>query len=464
VYIDVCDTQVNTLNIRSVKCKNALNNEYQSTMYPLVRKLLISLYDTFSLFQGPMDEIATRKGVDGLRHTLDLFFQRYLSSEVWPLKFSTPTSELPPYIPLSIFYALDGIKFLPVQSLFFLHLQSLMNCAMHSFNFPVVENELSEESNIDNNNTATPTNKRQKTIQASLIFFESYLMFNGNGISHTIAKTIAKYLPTLINDRIRVVTMNTTSHANADASNASTSSAEDSGGVFITGPLEFSKLRREGAQNSDNTSSSSNNNNNNSNTRFSAPRLYLKLNEKVEEFYCVVYKYGKFNICLLVRPGAFIDADFYIQLKHVLDREFKRVSAFFTTNPDSSSATGSPVVSRVGTFDEVYKYIYFNRSNLAVKSSGVQNNPRLAVEWNVVADMHRQFITNERKNGLNECYAKVKRDSWVVGKYFGQREFYVVFDQKNFSLVEINDQVHKIQNIFFASTSSSSSSNSSSFD
>lgn len=527
-----------------VKCKNTLNHEYQTPMYMLLKKLLISVYDTFALFHGPMEEIVQQNEgkPDVLRHTLDLFLLRYTSSEAWPLKFpmmnhstSTTTTSgsaqviteqqtmLPQYVPLSLFYALDGIRFLPVQSTFFLHLQSLMNCAMHSFNFPIVENDLmtmdgaasliadkksgndgengdgdNSKDNNDNDELVgavsggirsgqsdegdeddedeeeqklSPSThvqqqmnqlrqlqissyhhenehaKREKVIQAALIFYESFLTFTGNGLSHTHAKTIAKYLPTVINERIKLL------NANSSSSSQSSSSHSHHQGLFITGPtnLDFSKTYTGNA--------SGVTLNSNEQPRFSAPRLYLKLHDKIAKFHLIVYRFGKFHIALLVRPRALGDIEFYFSLKALLDREFKRLSIAFA-NASADVSSGPSILSKVGTFDETYKYVYFNHSNLAVKSSGVYNNPKLMHEWNVVADMHRMFITSENHNNLSECIVKVKKDSWVVGKYFGQREFYLVFDQKNYSLVEINDQVHKITNIFFSTSSSSTSSNS----
>jgi hypothetical protein len=69
-------------------------------------------------------------------------------------------------------------------------------------------------------------------------------------------------------------------------------------------------------------------------------------------------------------------------------------------------------------------------------------------------------------DGLKEIYMRTRKDSWVVGKYFGEREFYILFDQKNYSLMEVQgmlrstfftyictEQVHKVSNIFFSASS-----------
>jgi hypothetical protein len=432
-----------------VKCKNSLNHEYQSPMFLLLKKLLSSLYETFALFHGPLEEIVRKNNVDILRHTLDLFLQRYLVSDAWPLKLNPQTGDSAPYVPLSIFYALDGISFLPVQSLNFLHLQSLMNCVMHSFNFPPIQNELLPNASYLPQGKER-NQKKQKVIQATLICYESYLLFAGNGLEHNHAKTIYKYLPTIIEER-----MNTSERHNVGKRQSFKTNMKREEGIFITGPIdpEFSNRSRGGASFSEGLTNQA---------CFSAPRIYLKLDNKIEEFHLIVYKYEKFHMCLLIRPIIHVSNDFYSNLKLLLDKEFKRIAPLFSGNTDADALIGTgasnnaSVVSRVGNFDETYKYIYYNHSNLAVRSAGVQNNSRPVLEWNVVADMHRLFVTSEKHNRLQECYAKVKRDSWVVGKYFGQREFYLVFDQKNYSLVEINDQVHKMTNLFFSTNPSGS--------
>lgn len=35
-------------------------------------------------------------------------------------------------------------------------------------------------------------------------------------------------------------------------------------------------------------------------------------------------------------------------------------------------------------------------------------------------------------------YYRTKKDSWIVTKFFGEREFYMLFEQKAYNLVEIN--------------------------
>lgn len=51
------------------------------------------------------------------------------------------------------------------------------------------------------------------------------------------------------------------------------------------------------------------------------------------------------------------------------------------------------------------------------------------------------FISS-RSNADGETIVKTTSDFWVVGKKSDQREFYVVINQKNANLIEINGKIH----------------------
>jgi hypothetical protein len=105
--------------------------------------------------------------------------------------------------------------------------------------------------------------------------------------------------------------------------------------------------------------------------------------------------------------------------------------------------------------DDPYKYLYFNRMNLAIKHSVRGSRPsnlikdvtQLLIE--VREDLRRfcrykiQIDARSEKPGvssadLSEVCIKTGQDCWVVAKASNGREFFVISDQKNYSLVEIN--------------------------
>ena len=65
----------------------------------------------------------------------------------------------------------------------------------------------------------------------------------------------------------------------------------------------------------------------------------------------------------------------------------------------------------------------------------------------------RQLVLYFGRNGEDgETIVKTASDNWVVGKRSDQREFYVVINQKNANLIEINGKIHEelfISIVFF---------------
>lgn len=87
------------------------------------------------------------------------------------------------------------------------------------------------------------------------------------------------------------------------------------------------------------------------------------------------------------------------------------------------------------------KFIYFNKLNLAYKSTAHLDNKQTGnLSCNkdsikIMADM------NQRRNiigHVGETIVKTMNDYWIVGKISNFREFYVALQQKNASLIEIN--------------------------
>lgn len=99
------------------------------------------------------------------------------------------------------------------------------------------------------------------------------------------------------------------------------------------------------------------------------------------------------------------------------------------------------------SFNDVFRYLYYNHMNLAVKTS-VKRRPNVSPDaLEAILQMHSSFASS--RSGLREVYLRTKKDNWVVGKYSGRREFYIVFDQKSYSLFEVSDQVAFVSSLLF---------------
>ncbi|CAI8013597.1 Vacuolar fusion protein CCZ1 homolog, partial [Geodia barretti] len=106
--------------------------------------------------------------------------------------------------------------------------------------------------------------------------------------------------------------------------------------------------------------------------------------------------------------------------------------------------------------EQLYKYVYFNEMNLAVKSSrSSRRSPspshHISPEaMRIIIDLNREY--NELDEG--ETIMRTLSDFWVVCRKSGHRRFFVILTQKNANFAEINEEVRKLcqrefTNIFF---------------
>ncbi|EFA75224.1 hypothetical protein PPL_11299 [Heterostelium album PN500] len=92
--------------------------------------------------------------------------------------------------------------------------------------------------------------------------------------------------------------------------------------------------------------------------------------------------------------------------------------------------------SKKSFMEEQYKYIFFNQMNLAIKASLKLKGVELTKETlKILNEMHADF---ENRPDISESTVKTQNDRWIVGRKTDSREFYVIFDTKTTSLLEIN--------------------------
>jgi hypothetical protein len=99
--------------------------------------------------------------------------------------------------------------------------------------------------------------------------------------------------------------------------------------------------------------------------------------------------------------------------------------------------------AKKNTFDEGFRYLYFNHMNLALKSS-IERDSLSPDTIRILNKMHNDF---ENSPQLSEIL--ISNEGWIVGRKSDQREFYILFDEKNANLLEINDEVKKLSAIYF---------------
>ncbi|XP_076756382.1 vacuolar fusion protein CCZ1 [Xylocopa sonorina] len=178
-----------------------------------------------------------------------------------------------------------------------------------------------------------------------------------------------------------------------------------------------------------------------------SPKVFINYSTKPVSLYLVVYRALSATICLFVDSKTSLLIDFFKSLDSFLGPQLTTLV----------SSVAEQCAKHVIVSSESCKYLYFNKLNLAYKStihpdnrqcSNVLTTPEVL---KVITDIYND--TNKLKES-GEVIIKTMSDYWVVGKLSNLREFFVVIQQKSASIIEIEDDVKKLcekelKSIFF---------------
>ncbi|XP_063445038.1 vacuolar fusion protein CCZ1 homolog [Mytilus trossulus] len=168
------------------------------------------------------------------------------------------------------------------------------------------------------------------------------------------------------------------------------------------------------------------------------PRVYLNTSEENEECYLLVYRAHNASVCMLINVSTALNFDLCQKLDVFLGPQLTNLA----------SDIGEQYSKRLSvSSDPPYRYIYFNHMNLAQKTTVHTDNKKVP-GVNIPQDTLRlisDISSDMSRNGEDgETIVKTASDNWVVGKRSDQREFYVVINQKNANLIEINEEVKRL--------------------
>ena len=158
-------------------------------------------------------------------------------------------------------------------------------------------------------------------------------------------------------------------------------------------------------------------------------------------------------ICSLPRVhGTYVDEEpaswsqpvWYQQLAALLGTELQPLSVQLTEQH-----------TRLQAVDDPHQYLYFNRLNLAVKSSIGVAGPKLSSvgalplsnRFNaILSRMHADLGQGD----VREVALKTASDGWLVGRLSGSREFYMLFDAKYTNFSEVHREVVALGAVHFS--------------
>ena len=183
------------------------------------------------------------------------------------------------------------------------------------------------------------------------------------------------------------------------------------------------------------------------NTPKRAPRLFIETNNELKEYYLIVYKAVNASVCLLVHMQPQLTVEFYLKIHSFLGVQLAHLSYKIAEQSSKIPMNQS---------DQQYRFLYFNQMNLAIKTSihAKKSSQVTSVTpdmMKLIVDIHTDL---SKMKGDREMIMKNLADCWIVGRRSDNREFFVILNQKNASLVDINEEVKRListsfNNVFF---------------
>ncbi|KAM7430052.1 vacuolar fusion protein ccz1 [Porites harrisoni] len=193
-------------------------------------------------------------------------------------------------------------------------------------------------------------------------------------------------------------------------------------GRFITGPTELGDVP----------------------TPRTPPKIFVNTDSEQEELILVVYKALEATICLMV-SGPYPSMDLFRKIDNFIGPQLTTLA----------SVVGEQSAKKQQSSDQQYRYLYFNHMNLAQKTSVHSRRSSLPIVapeiMRLMGDISADFASFQEDG---ETFVKTMSDCWIVGRKSDQRELFVILNQKNANLIEIDEEVKRLgitqfNNIFF---------------
>ncbi|KAM9372313.1 vacuolar fusion protein CCZ1 homolog isoform 4-T4 [Phaethornis superciliosus] len=182
------------------------------------------------------------------------------------------------------------------------------------------------------------------------------------------------------------------------------------------------------------------------------PKIFVNTDDTYEELHLIVYKAMSAAVCFMIDASIPPSLEFCRKLDSIVGPQLTVLASDiceqYNINKRISGAEKEPQ----------FKFIYFNHMNLAEKSTiHMRKTPSVSLAsvhpdlMKILGDINSDF---SRVDEDEEIIVKAMSDYWVVGKKSDQRELYVILNQKNANLIEVNEEVKKLcatqfNNIFF---------------
>lgn len=174
-----------------------------------------------------------------------------------------------------------------------------------------------------------------------------------------------------------------------------------------------------------------------------SPRVFVTANHEISELNLLVYKAHNTVMCFMLDSQS-LTTDYCTKLHNFVGPQLGNMSIMITEQLNKRASLVP---------DQQYRYIYFNSMNLAIRSS--IHSKRSSQVVSVSPDIMKLLVDiqseiTSQTSDVCEIVTKTMADCWIVGKKSGCREFFVILNQKNATIVEICEEVQRLMNTSFS--------------
>uniref|UniRef100_A0A8C5Q1D8 Vacuolar fusion protein CCZ1 homolog n=1 Tax=Leptobrachium leishanense TaxID=445787 RepID=A0A8C5Q1D8_9ANUR len=173
--------------------------------------------------------------------------------------------------------------------------------------------------------------------------------------------------------------------------------------------------------------------------KFRFPKIFINTEDTYEELHLIVYKVTSLSRLCVVPTVIPLTPEFCRKLDSLVGPQLTVLASDICEQYNYNRRISGPEK------EPQFKFIYFNHMNLAEKStihlrktssaSLTSVQPEL---MKILGDLNNDF---SRVNEDEEIIVKAMSDYWIVGKKSDQRELYVILNQKNSNLIEVNGEI-----------------------
>ncbi|KAJ0176583.1 hypothetical protein K1T71_007762 [Dendrolimus kikuchii] len=174
--------------------------------------------------------------------------------------------------------------------------------------------------------------------------------------------------------------------------------------------------------------------------RLAKLHLMREDDSETREYYLIVYRTLSATVCFTVDVNTNLQLEAFKSLDAFIGPQLSNIASAI----NEQCTIHALQTAQLATSE--HKFMYFNRLNLAFKTSPPINklHPSMAIKPEVLSIISEIHEGRKSLGNYGEVIIKTPDEYWITGKSSNEREFYVIIQEKNANLKEIADEVKRI--------------------